>query len=282
MKDSPFGTSRLSDEPNVTELFHRIQSVIPADQSLVTVPPETYAEEALTILAEGGFSQLPVVQGRQVLGVFSYRSYARSVLRHSKLATANNKFDPLTLLVEDCLEKAEFARASDEFKKWFEHIDKFDAVMVGDPDRLLAIVTAMDILQYLYGVASPFVLIAESELALRALMRQCVDEDGLAECSAKCLTQKYEVIPSRLEDMTFNDYVQIITDGRNWGRFQPIFGGDRSRTRAKLEDLGRLRNDVFHFKREITVEDYEGLADIRDWMLMKARTVEGKREETNE
>lgn len=281
MNDSPFRMSS-PDSPSVTELFHRINSVIPNDQSLETVDPETSAEEALKILNARGFSQLPVVKGRQVLGVFSFRSYARSVLRHSKQATANKKFDPLTLLVEDCLEKPEFARVSDEFNKWFEHIDKFDAILVGDPDRLLAIVTAMDILQYLYVVASPFVLIAESELALRAMIRNSVDENGLEECAKRCLSEKYEVLPSSLEEMTFNDYVQIVTDGRNWEHFQPTFGGDRSRTRARLEYLGGIRNDVFHFKREITVEDYEGLAEARDWMLMKARTVEASKEEINE
>lgn len=279
MKDSPFGTTSASNKPNFTELFHRINSVIPNDQVLETVAPETSAEDALKILNERGFSQLPIVKGREVLGVFSYRSYARSVLRHAKQASANKKFDPLTLLVEDCREDAEFARLTDEFKKWFDHIDRFDAILVGDPNRLLAIVTAMDILQYLYVVASPFVLIAESELALRALIRYSVDENGLAECANRCLSEKYEVVPSTLEDMTFNDYVQIVTDGRNWEHFQPTFGGDRSRTRARLEYLGGIRNDVFHFKREITVEDYEGLAEARDWMLIKARTVEASREE---
>ena len=40
---------------------------------------------------------------------------------------------------------------------------------VGDPDRLLGILTPMDVLRYLYGVASPFVQLAEIEVGLRAL-----------------------------------------------------------------------------------------------------------------
>ena len=40
--------------------------------------------------------------------------------------------------------------------------------------------------------------------------------------------------------MTFNDYVQIIGDGRNWNYFQPIFHGDRVRTRASLEEARDL------------------------------------------
>ena len=84
--------------------------------------------------------------------------------------------------------------------------------------------------------------------------------------------------PTKLEDMTFNDYVQIVGDGRSWEHFQPIMGGNRARTRAKLEQLRDLRNVIFHFKRGITVEEYETLAAGREWMLMKARAAEGRRE----
>lgn len=79
--------------------------------------------------------------------------------------------------------------------------------------------------------------------------------------------------------MTFNDYVQIIGDGRNWEHFRAVMGGSRNRTRAKLEQLRDLRNVVFHFKRELTVEEYETLAAGREWMLLKARAAEARREE---
>lgn len=267
------------EETSVTEVFHRLKSVIPLDQDVLSVTPDTEAVDALQLLNKTGFSQLPIVQGRQVLGLFSYRSYARAVVKHARATTANRAFDPLTLLVEDCVERTEFARVSDEFNKWFDYIDRHDAILVGDPDRLLAIVTAMDILRYLYEVASPFVLIAESELALRALIRLSVGGDELVECVKNCLSTKYESLPTSLEEMTFSDYVQIIGDGRNWTHFQPVFGGNRLLIRAKLEHLRDLRNDVFHFKREITVQDYEDLAEVRDWMLFKVRAVEARREE---
>jgi hypothetical protein len=57
---------------------------------------------------------------------------------------------------------------TDEFAEWFDFIDRYDSALIGEPNRLQGIVTAMDILRYLYRVASPFVLLAEFELALRA------------------------------------------------------------------------------------------------------------------
>ena len=112
--------------------------------------------------------------------------------------------------------------------EWFDFIDQYDAVVVGEPNRLQGIVTAMDILRYLYAVASPFVLLAEIELALRALMQLAVDPETLAACAKECIKDRpQDQVPTRLEDMTFNDYVQIIGDGRAWDHFQTFMGGNR-------------------------------------------------------
>lgn len=277
--------SAIGDTRSVTELFHRLNNVLPLDQQIVDVSPDLSAVDALKKMEEYRFSQLPVVVGREVLGVFSYRSFSNAVIAHSQNATKNQKFNPLELLVEDCLEKATFARVTDEFVEWFEFIDQHSAVLVGEPNRLQGIVTAMDILRYLYGVASPFVLIAEIELGLRAMMQLAVDADTLAACARECLKEKYQhqnELPTQLEDMTFNDYVQVVGDGRSWDHFQAIMGGSRVRTRARLEQLRDLRNVIFHFKREITVVEYETLAAGRAWMLLRVRTAEARRQEAKQ
>lgn len=265
---------------SVTELFHRLNNVLPEDQQIVSVAPEMLALDAIKMLQEYRFSQLPIVVGREVLGLFSYRSYTNAVITLGQNATKNERFDPLELLVDDCLEKPTFARVTDEFAEWFDFIDRYDSVLIGEPNRLQGIVTAMDILRYLYRVASPFVLLAEIELALRAIIRLAVDKETLAASAKECLQDKYtDQVPTRLEDMTFNDYAQIIGDGRCWNHFQASMGGNRIRTRAKLEQLRDIRNVVFHFKRGITVEEYETLAAGREWMLLKARAAEARREE---
>jgi len=265
------------DSRSVTGLFHRLNSVLPIDQEIISVLPETPVQEALDLLGKYGFSQLPVMVGQQVLGLFSYRSFSQAMIKLSA-DPKNQKFNPQEMFVEDCIDRPTYARVTDEFSSWFDAIDRQDALLVGDPNRLQGIVTAMDILRYLYDVASPFVLIAEIELSLRALIRLAVNQDELVACAKTCLKHYAEGnLPTGLEHMTFNDYVQIIGDGRNWNYFQPIFKGERVRTRAKLEQVRDLRNDVFHFRREISIEDHETLSVLRNWMLMKATAAEARR-----
>jgi hypothetical protein len=138
--------------------------------------------------------------------------------------------------------------------------------------------TPIDVVIYLQGVANAFVLLEEIELSLRAMIRKAVDESALKACIDNSLKGVYppDKLPGRLEDMTVHDLVQVVRARRNWEKFTPVFGGSRERINARLSPLPNLRNDVFHFRREITVEDHQVLADLRDWLLMKIRTVEAR------
>ena len=271
MVSGPFQSNSVLD--SVARLFHRLNRVLPEDQVVVKVSPGETVAEALRRMKKGKFSQLPVVEGDEVLGVFSYRSLTEGLLRLKK-----HKGDIAMLPVEEFIEKSHFARVTDEFITVFEHLDRDNAVLVGEPDRLQGIVTVMDVLRYLYGVASPFVLVAEIELALRALISLSVQGDLLVSCVKASLSSKYEgeKIPNTLIEMEFNDYIQLVGHGDNWKYFAPIFGGMRETVRAKLEEIRDLRNDVFHFKRELTWDDHEKLAQHREWVLLKARKADAR------
>jgi len=49
---------------------------VPSDQELVYVAEDTLVTEALTLMQAGGYDQLPVVAGDEILGVFSFREFA--------------------------------------------------------------------------------------------------------------------------------------------------------------------------------------------------------------
>ena len=258
---------------SVAQLFHRLNRVLPEDQIIVKAAPTTKVSEALRLMKKGGFSQLPVLEGETVLGQFSYRSLAEGAVRMGKSRTELGD-----LPVEEFVEKPMFARVTDEFDSIFDWLDRDTAVLVGEPDRLQGIVTAMDVLRYLYGVANHFVLVAEIELGLRALISIAAKDELLAACAKVSLSSKYEEgrIPTSLNAMEFNDYIQLVGHGENWKHFVSVFGGMRETTRAKLGEIRDLRNDVFHFKRELTWEDHEKLVQHRDWVLLKARKADAQ------
>jgi len=52
---------------SATDFFHSINDAIPDEQEVVTVPPGTPVHDAVGIMRENDFSQLPVVQGNTVM-----------------------------------------------------------------------------------------------------------------------------------------------------------------------------------------------------------------------
>jgi predicted transcriptional regulator len=48
----------------VSELFHRINRVIPVNQELLVVPPNCRVREAVNLMRKHGYSQVPVVKNR--------------------------------------------------------------------------------------------------------------------------------------------------------------------------------------------------------------------------
>ena len=265
----------LPERPSVR--FHRVNEIIPKDQDVLSVPPETPAREALELMAQYGYSQLPVKQGREVLGLFTYRAFALEAAR-----SREPRSDFASLPVEEFLEHEEpaYARLKDEFRTLINVLDERGAVVVSGPDELRAILTPMDVLRYLYSVANPFVLLEEIELALRDLICAALPDPTLFQsCVANALSARYQErpLPVRLEEMTFDEYVALLRDGRNWPYFEETFGGTRERTRAKLEPVRDLRNDVFHFRGELAVEDHQRLTTCREWLLRCYRKVQARK-----
>jgi predicted transcriptional regulator len=126
------------------------------------------------------YSQVPVVQNGEVLGVFSYRSFAKEAAT-TTLDVLNSQGCALgDLTVDEFVEKFEFANVTEEMSRVFDSMDRDNGVLIGSPDRLIGILTPMDFLRYLYKVASPFVMVSEIELALRALIRLSLSDAELA------------------------------------------------------------------------------------------------------
>ena len=267
----------------VSELFHRINRIIPENQVLFTLPPEMKAREAVALLRQKHYSQAPVVVNGEVMGVFSFRSFARVAASPALTELNQHKAAPGDWLVEECTEKFKFASVTDEMLEVFDAMDRDNGVLVGTESKPQGILTQMDFLRYLYEVASPFVMVSEAELTLRALIQRAVGAE-LPAFADRALRQLYGEgkVPAALEAMTFDNYRLIISHGQNWDHFEAVFGGTRLRTAAKLKQLCDLRNDLFHFKRKTTMEDHQTLGDLRNWLLTRAKLADARRTQASE
>ena len=255
-------------------MFHLVNSLLPDEQSILSVRPDTHVRDALELMRQHGFSQLPVMEADLVLGVFSYRSFAKRVAELGKV-------DLDRMEVDDCIEDLEFVRVTDELERTFLYLDRDGAVLVGDPDRLIAVATPTDLIQYLYSLTHPFVLIQEIELVLRRLVSAAVAKEEFVNYIRRAVSSNYkgreERIPTQLEELTCAELVLTVINSANYAdSFSGLLGSNRDSARGYLGRISDIRNDVFHFRRPITDDDVQVLANARTWLLRKARAVEAR------
>jgi CBS domain-containing protein len=278
MNETAESPSGKPAERSLRDLFHLIKRVVPDQQEITSVTAETTVADALEMMKQRGFSQIPVVEGAEVLGVFSYRSLAHAMVGNKSL-----RDDPLKLPVDNFLERLAFASPNDELAAFFDELDYQGAFLVGRDDQLLAVVTTIDALRYFYRIASGYYVLREIEVALRELIRQSVSEAELKDCIERSLKQHYAAagrpLPQGLEQLTVNDLFMLLRFGGTWFRFNRAFGSNQAFATSRLLDVPRLRNDVFHFKREITADEYETLRETRNWLLTRIRKLEAHKDD---
>ncbi len=256
----------MNDDASRASPFHDVGSIFPDDIDLVSVEPSTTVAEALRLMAPNRYSQVPVIRDGTVRGVFSLWSLAQHLMDHPRLL-------PQDLAVGDVMENIPDVTVDDPLDRVLEHLNSHDAVLVKSPHGVQAIATGTDVLKYFYRVARPFVLLQEIELSLRNLIEACISSAELETCIDRALRGKYESMkkepPKTLSDMTFEDYRSIVTAKPNWEFFRGILGANRDLAAAKLEQIRKIRNDVFHFRDATSVRDYQALATNRDWLFEK-------------
>lgn len=261
------------------QFYQSIQDILPGEQEVETVSPDTSVSDALDVMQEHNYSQLPVVDGDRVLGLFSYRAFAKGILDVLS-------FNPIAehLTVEDFVEEPPFRSEDRDPEEVFDDLDRRDAVLVGSRDNMTGILTPMDVLRHLHVTAEPFVLVAEIEHLIRDIISACVDAQQLEECAIRALHgspyDDKEDVPRKLTEMSMGDYLGIVRHGDNWSRyFGAAFSSSgnplqRNITETQIKDARKLRNVVFHLKRPLTEEEISGLRDTRSWLRERRESVQ--------
>jgi CBS domain-containing protein len=247
--------------------FHDVGRIFPEDVDVISVTPSTTVSEALRIMLERRYSQLPVIDDGRLRGVFSLWSLAQHIVTIPRVSLQDQN-------VEDLMEELPVVTVNDSLDKVLEQLNRHDAVLVGGPRGIIqAVATATDVLAYFFRVARPYVLLQEIELALRELIATCAPPEKLAVCIERALAKEREQskrpLPKTLEDMTFEEYRLLINNKENWPLFDGVLGRNRDLAASKLERAREIRNKLFHFREDISVIEHETLSGIRQWMFDK-------------
>lgn len=259
--------------PLKTPGFFRVSQLVPNDQDVATIEVGTKVGKALELMKARNFDQLPVTTtGSRVVGTFTYRSFAR------ELRFIRKQDDPLAAPVDDLVEDLQFVRAAQDISDILGFLEADNAVLVGDEDRLLAIVTSADVSRFMWQRTRPFVLLRDIELGVRDLMRSSCTAEQLASLISAGLPPDPVRDELRLEDLTLSELLSVLLSAESFGRFfRMSFGASRDLVRATLMPVVEIRNKEFHFRDEVSGEEVRTLADVTTWLRRKIMIRDGNR-----
>lgn len=267
----------MPSESSADEHFHQVGRLFPGEVVAVVVTPETTVGEAIAIMEQGRYSQLPVVTEGRLRGAFSLWSLARLV------RLLPPRVDIQSVAVGEVMDRIPAVTVNDSLHDVMTLLDQHEAMVVDSPHGIQAVATSTDVLRYFYRIAWPFICLQEIELSLRRLILACASGERLQACVDRALRARYEQrgqeVPGTLAEMSFDDYRSIIIAKDNWPTFEGVLGRNRMLVASKLERIRDLRNTVFHFRAELSVLDTGTLIAERNWLLDKARYAQISREE---
>ena len=238
-----------------------VQELIAGNPSPLCIAEDGMAADALRLMMEHDYSQLPVVNsGGEVVGIISGDSIAKGLnllgIKAAQLRVSNA-----------CMPTRTFQLDS-EIEDLMETLrDTFSVPVVDDRGRPIGIVTNCDTTAYFHSRAEAMMDVEDVETSLKDCIRadiapNCGDVSD-SEITVKLTPRSPEKTFDRL---SFNDYISMFMHSSRWPRVASVVDLRESACRKMLEEVRDIRNDLFHFRRDISAERRYALKYCRNWL----------------
>ena len=206
------------------------------ENGLISVKKEATITEAVTIMLQNKFSQLPIlVSQREVFGLISWKSIGTALALGKKCE-----------FVKDCYESVEVLNYDEPLFKAVKIIFEKEVVLVKDYKKdISGIVTATDIGEQFLILSEPFLLIEQIENLIRTILDDKLTFDDINKVLD---VDKYDKEIKHLSDLSFGHYVKIIENEKLFKKLEIYV--DRVIMKKMLEEVNKIRNEVMHFNPE--------------------------------
>ncbi|MFG3046021.1 CBS domain-containing protein [Streptomyces sp. NPDC048241] len=195
-----------------------------------SITPDDTLPKAMSVMAEQGFSQLPVLDSLGALqGVVTWASIAH-MHATGREATVRNALTSEYHAVE----------ATAHLLPLIPMIQTYGFVLVRNAaGSVTGIVTTADLADQFVTIARPFFVLGEIERRLRRCLNRVYGEDDVRKVHKD--KQRRQV-----DRLMFNEYIRLLDDEERWKKLNWP-GVDRAHFIGLLRRVKAVRNGVMHF-----------------------------------
>jgi CBS domain-containing protein len=238
---------------------------------VTTITTAETVRAAVRIMIKHDFSQLPVVDAEDgtVVGTISAESIVRAIyhLSNPEADTGGSLSNGMGLNVAQCIDETSPHRPDTEMLALHKIMADSPYILVGEEGKLSDILTHSDIVRLFRELGAHFLMIGNIEQSLRLLIGRVFDSSEAIETAiGHAFHYRKEDKSRALDDMTIDDYRQLIMNKKNWPHFAGLLF-DRQATHNRLLKLRNLRNDLFHFRlHRLDSEQKDFLRSTARWL----------------
>ncbi|NEC87844.1 CBS domain-containing protein [Streptomyces sp. SID12501] len=210
----------------------------------VSVMPDDTLPKAMSIMAERGFSQLPVLDGLGALqGVVTWASIAH-MHATGREATVRNALTSEYHAVE----------STAYLLPVVPMIQAYGFVLVRSAaGSVTGIVTTADLADQFVAIARPFFVLGEIERRLRRCLSRVYGEDDVRQVHRDRRRRQ-------VDQLMFGEYVRLLDDEERWKKLNWP-GVDRGHFVGLLRRVKDVRNGVMHFNSGYPDDEATALLD---------------------
>lgn len=229
----------------------------------VSVTPATPLYEALEMMVENDFSQLPVVNSTGIpCGLVTNDSILKA------LKTFGVGFDALK--VNDVAERAREYYPEDDIFDLLEGLrDKPAILVINNHDELIGIVTSFDATDYFRRRAEDIMLVEDIETAVREHLEAAFTDEKSGLLDAAALQVAIETATTRknlsFDRLSLGQYIRVLVHETVWSAYGIRFNIDRKAIETMLDRVREIRNELAHFRGEISRSQREQLRFAANW-----------------
>ena len=273
-----------------------IQHLIPEPQTLVTVTEYDSAQNALSLMVEHDFSQLPVVDtNRKYIGMITSDSILEVV--------SNLRVTPEKIKVSLAIKRIKPYRMEDDLSDLLKSLQDVNAIpIVGKKSEVTAVITSYDAAKYFRKRAEDIMLAEDIEATLKDFIESShkkddgeIDEEmrdaaiqavipsnkeyqnkfrnaifsyigqttgkkpKVDESIFNAVFERYlaqPIEPKAFEDLSLYEFIQIFKN--LWPQYSQNFNLEWEYLNHLLDDVRKTRNAIAHF-REVTPQQRQQL-----------------------
>lgn len=246
-------------------MLFQISRLLEERTAPICVAGQKPIHDALTLMIENNFSQLPVVDDHgKLVGIISEKTLTRSYYH------LRGKISLLDMNVDQCTAPAVIVKQEDDLFVALDQLHKVAAVIVVDNDnKPIGIVTDYDTTHFFRDLYADLLRVEDIEVTLRQRTESAFpDEVSMTNAliAAFGSNQQDQSKPNKdYKTLTLGSHISMIKNPTNWSRFQGTFE-PQGVFEELMHQVREIRNQLAHFREKLSIVQRDALMQAYYWM----------------